>query len=100
MTQSLRVAGVSESQRRGLLSENRAAGVVVEKGGFRPPGDEHDVLVGQHHPTAERIDCGQPSGGPAGDVDHSCARIIAPISPPPARDALLWPATGMHLRLA
>jgi hypothetical protein len=35
--------------------------------------------------TAVRSDCGQAAGGPSGDADQSCARINAPISPPPAR---------------
>src|SRR5436190_4398049 len=35
--------------------------------------------------TAVRSDCGQAAGGPSGDADQSCARIKAPISPPPSR---------------
>src|SRR3954453_16627371 len=35
--------------------------------------------------TAVRRLCGQPSGDPIGVFDQSCARVSAPISPPPAR---------------
>src|SRR6187200_2537294 len=35
--------------------------------------------------TAVRSDCGQPEGEPRDDVAQSCARISAPISPPPSR---------------
>src|SRR3954471_15023406 len=36
-------------------------------------------------PTDVRGLCGQDAGSPSGDVDQSCARISAPISPPPER---------------
>src|SRR5215470_3877306 len=29
--------------------------------------------------------CGQPAGGPTGDLDQSVVRVRSPISPPPAR---------------
>src|SRR3978361_1534606 len=33
---------------------------------------------------------GQVSGGPSGDADQSYARMSAPSSPPPARNAGVW----------
>src|SRR5687768_13207922 len=35
--------------------------------------------------TTVRSDCDQPAGGPSDECDQSCARISAPISPPPIK---------------
>src|SRR5262245_42009126 len=34
--------------------------------------------------TTSLSGCGQPSGGPSGEPDQSCARISAPTLPPPS----------------
>src|SRR5215213_3232653 len=47
--------------------------------------------------TAVRRLCGQPETGPRGEDDQSKERIIAPISPPPARQSRLSRAAVREL---
>jgi hypothetical protein len=49
------------------------------------PSHEHREFRPEQQPTTERRACGQVSGATKGDADQSCARISAPVAPPPAK---------------